>query len=414
MAILIPPKHCIYCGEEIRKVNRGEHIVPQAIGGKVYISDVCGVKKVCSTCNNESLAVIDDELCKQSFVAAVAVVAMNKQIGQTWDIDHEAAGLLVEAGYDHARSTMIHHPQIIFDGEEVQIRADYDDMQAYGQKRFKTDLITYLLEAHRDFKSGTKNRIVFKPVAPNEQLFKFLRLPPRLFSAKRSVAEIKPGMTFELRYVDAADREKALRRIETLTPDMEFPREAVRLTATLGQMRIRFDQGKVLRALAKIGLNLLAAFCPHTPIDRDHVPDVFDVILGDKIVDDRLKVANGFVHAENLEPIRVADAHSFLLQHTGRRWDILCSLFGGRIGTFVNIPGPNREPWVSARVVLPLTGEFTIEQQSNVYRHVPYTIEWRDIHKIAPTLGVVNVHTVTTREDVPFRPSRKPRTPGTS
>jgi hypothetical protein len=41
---------CIYCGEPIRKLKRGEHVIPEAIGGTRCL------KTVCTTCNNEVLS----------------------------------------------------------------------------------------------------------------------------------------------------------------------------------------------------------------------------------------------------------------------------------------------------------------------------------------------------------------------
>ena len=54
---------------------------------------------------------------------------------------------------DHARSAMVQHPQIIFNGHEIQIRADYEQIEEYGWERFKTNIIKYVLKALHDMKA---------------------------------------------------------------------------------------------------------------------------------------------------------------------------------------------------------------------------------------------------------------------
>jgi HNH endonuclease len=78
VVVLRPPRLCIYCGQEFKNVRRGEHIVPNAIGGTLTVSDVCKEKKVCQQCNTGILSDLDNELCRQSFLSVVAATELGR------------------------------------------------------------------------------------------------------------------------------------------------------------------------------------------------------------------------------------------------------------------------------------------------------------------------------------------------
>jgi hypothetical protein len=96
-----------------RPVRRGEHIVPEAIGGRWTIHQVCGSKKVCKTCNNGVLSDLDKELCSKSPISVIAADEIGGFIAQTWDVDEAAGNLLMEARPDLKRKSMTLYPQMI-------------------------------------------------------------------------------------------------------------------------------------------------------------------------------------------------------------------------------------------------------------------------------------------------------------
>jgi len=57
---------------------------------------------------------------------------------------------------------------------------------------------------------------------------------------------------------------------------------------------------------------------------------------------------NGFVRMEDMEPIKSDQTnHSFRILYTDTEWHIYSSFFGGRIGTFISIPGRSMEDWIA-------------------------------------------------------------------
>jgi hypothetical protein len=146
----------------------------------------------------------------------------------------------------------------------------------------------------------------------------------------------------------------------------------------------------VFRAFAKIAINLLAAFCPNTLVNRDTFGPVIRRIVGESYVQPQLLRAVGFVRAEGIRRISVKSAHTFrLLYHSGQ-WNTLMSFFGGRIGAFIAFPGPNGESWNSADIVMPLReGDYRI-QTSKFVEPFRVQVETGDMTKIAPSVEVIN------------------------
>src|SRR5262245_9241439 len=66
---------CLYCGEPTGRGRKGEHIVPEAIGGALTLNDV-STRAVCPKCNSGVLAQLDRELCSRSFLSAIASKSM--------------------------------------------------------------------------------------------------------------------------------------------------------------------------------------------------------------------------------------------------------------------------------------------------------------------------------------------------
>jgi hypothetical protein len=154
-------RKCIYCGGEVRKVKKGEHIVPAAIGGVPTISDFCKGRTVCNPCNSGTLSELDRELCSLSYLSIVAAQELDAFIWQAWDVDHTANNLLLEATPDFSGSSMTLTllPQIIFEQDGPQIRGDFEESQQFGIDRFQTVFVQHLLEAFHAYKNGKRNRL---------------------------------------------------------------------------------------------------------------------------------------------------------------------------------------------------------------------------------------------------------------
>jgi hypothetical protein len=71
------------------------------------------------------------------------------------------------------------------------------------------------------------------------------------------------------------------------------------------------------------------------------------------------------------------------------------SFFGGRIGASVDFPGPNREAWNMADIVMPLrSGEYSFTT-SKLLQPLPVRIETSDLRKIIPSIDPINVEVVS-------------------
>src|SRR5437764_13524996 len=103
------------------------------------------------------------------------------------------------------------------------------------------------------------------------------RYPPRLFSL-RPIKEFQRDMSFEFRYVTTEDKNVALSRLDAWDATKPLKQLDVRLGSNLPALRAFFDAGKVVRGLTKIGVNLLAAYCPNPPVTPQAFPDVMRLV----------------------------------------------------------------------------------------------------------------------------------------
>lgn len=402
MTVLLPPSLCIYCGQELKKVRRGEHIVPEAIGGVLTISDVCKVKKVCQKCNNGVLSELDDELCRKSFLSIVSAHELKSLLGQCWDIDHSSDNLLLESTPDFAGDSQTVCPQMVFETFGAQLRGDHESLQRVGADRCYKVFVRYMLEAFQEFRAGIKRRIHLKRIPTNRFIQSQYRYPPRIFS-RSPIDEFRTGMSFELRALDEGGLKWALSRLDNWDASATLKNLAVHLGAAMGAVRLSFEGGKVLRALVKMGINLLAAYCPNTPVNRDGFRDVIQVIVGELDVASQLLRANGFVVADDVQAIKAASAHSFRLLYMDNHWHVYASFFGGRIGSVVRIPGPSRENWICADIVMPIRSRDVRFSTGGLLQPLTVRVEWKDVRLIIPSINVVNPTTETRVEQVPRR-----------
>jgi 5-methylcytosine-specific restriction endonuclease McrA len=80
--VIVEARHlCLYCGEPTNKGRKGEHIVPEAIGGALTLNDVSS-RVVCQKCNSGVLSVLDKELCSRSYLSAIASQVIDAHLWQ--------------------------------------------------------------------------------------------------------------------------------------------------------------------------------------------------------------------------------------------------------------------------------------------------------------------------------------------
>jgi hypothetical protein len=182
MAANRPQKLCIYCGNPVGKVKKGEHIIPEAIGGAGAIKTVCG------NCNNR-FSRIDAELCSRSPLSVVASQEIDTSIWQVWDVDHAAHNLLLEARPKWPAKSLTQYPQAVFERTGPHIHGDYVEMLHFGREDFERVFVKSMLHAFRRHEAGEKRWLHFEHLETTPALTRGYRLPPRIF-CRHTIGEL--------------------------------------------------------------------------------------------------------------------------------------------------------------------------------------------------------------------------------
>lgn len=393
--------NCIYCGGEVRNVAKGEHIVPACIGGKRTISEFCPGRTVCKGCNNGRLSLLDAELCSRSPLSLIAARELDGFIWQSWDVDRLANNLLLEAKPDFAGQAMVVFPQMIFEPSGPELHGDAEEIQRFGVEKFSRVFTRHLRDAFRAHERGEKGYLHLKRVPEGAVWRDRYRYPPRLFTRK-PIEEFSEGMSFEFQYASSADKNFALAQLQNWDAAKSFRKAEVRRGSTAPGVRCTYDLGMTWCALAKISLNLVAAFCPNTLVDRTSFLAFVRAIMGETPIVPELLVSNGFVHAADAQPMKVAGAHTFRLLHADGAWTVYSCFFGGSIAARMRFPGQSSEPWRYADITSPINSkEWTVAHGKVLPLVRAPRIEWLDPEKIIPSVGLVNVHSEARLEVIP-------------
>ncbi|MCA9067363.1 MAG: hypothetical protein KDA84_00470 [Planctomycetaceae bacterium] len=334
MAPRSSPRICMYCGKEVGRVRKGEHVVQKNLGGGLTI------KTVCQQCNNLSSR-IDAELCSRSPLSVIASQVIDAHLWQVWDVDHSENRLLLEARPNWEAGSLAQYPQMVLDASGPQLRGDHQEILTFGRSEFEQVFIRSMLRDFRRHKAGLDRFLHFKRVERNQIIEKGYRLPPRLF-VRMSIRDLadryvrnKPA-SFILRYQTPEDRRLALHALDNWNPVGTFKSFQRGIGAELPLFGFIYDLGKCLRALMKMALNVLSHCCSKTPINPHTFPLAIQLVKGERPVMSDVVAANGFIHASDLEAIKSEGTnHSFRLLHMGGEWYVYSSFFGGRIGSVV-------------------------------------------------------------------------------
>ena len=388
---------CLYCGAQTSKGNKGgEHIVPKVIGGGKTLNE-CSDKVVCEKCNNGVLSELDKELCSRSYLSMIASQKIAAHLWQAWEVDHSANNLLVEAkpswDSDETLRNLVSYPQITFERSGMDFRGDSEEIRQFGWEDSVKVLFKAVRKCFERFCAGEKKSIHLERIQSGA--IHGYRLTPRIFTC-HSISEIARNInkqSFILRFVSEEDKRFALRCLSRLDGrSQQFSKGSHQLGSHFPRISIFFDIEKTLRSLFKIGLNLVAAFCPNTPVNAGGFDFAVKVILGKMPIQPKIKASNGFIHAEDIPPIKNgANSHSFRLVFVDDMWRVYSCFFGGSIGAFVAFPGLNHEGWRCADIVAPLNSKDWTVRTSPI---LPYAnsirISWNDSRVIIPSLTLQN------------------------
>ncbi len=115
------------------------------------------------------------------------------------------------------------------------------------------------------------------------------------------------------------------------------------------------------------------------------------LILGEGQISPQLFNIMGFVRAKEIQCIKdEGGGHSFRLVHVDRYWRVYSSFFGGRIGSFVLIPGPNHETWACADILAPIKSKDWVFTKLEIIQPIEVKVEWSDSAAIAPSFKFQN------------------------
>lgn len=379
-------KTCLYCGRQ-QKLTR-EHIVPEALGGTRWI------RAVCKTCNNRFLSKLDKELSSASPVSIIAAEEMHKTTGYTWEVDHSENNLLIEAQADTAASSMIVWPQIVFDEESLQLRADAEEIQQFGTENFGAVFTKHLLRAYHTLRTAKRPRFVFERVP--DKIPSRYRYPPRVF-ASRQIRDFDNRMHFRCRYLMARDKQRVRKELDNWRQDTRFRRTEFQIGSALPAVHFHYEMQAVVRCLIKIAINMLRFVCKSTKVDREHFGDAVRVVTGEHRLSESGLRNNGLVRAKDLAPFNCpVGSHVVRLQGDTGRWVVWFAFFGGRVGATVRFPGPNYEPWRTADVTIPVNSRDWDVHKSCLLRPLRTHVAWKQLEEMIPSIAMVNTRSVET------------------
>jgi len=384
---------CLYCGVPTKKGKKGEHIVQEAVGGAKTLNDVdvCN-RVVCPSCNSGFLSHIDRELCSRSYLSVIASQEIAAHLWQAWDVDHAANHLLVEArpswADDETLSCLVAYPQITLERTGPEARGDAEEVVQFGREDFAKVLFRAVRQCFERYCAGKNGALHFERVQSGV-IHDGYRLAPRIFT-RHSISEIAQNIneqSFILRFANEEDKQFALQCLSKLNSEQHYKGWSQKIGSRYPTISLFFDIGETLRGLMKIGLNLVAAYCPNTPVNHETFADAIRVIRGEVQIPPHVLAANGFVHAEDVQGISgAANEHAFRLMHTGQVWHVYSSFFGGRIGAHVRLPGPNHEEWRCANIVAPMKSKDWTIGTSPILQALKTRVEWNDSRTVTPSL----------------------------
>lgn len=413
MASQNPKPLCLYCGKPTKRGRKGEHIVPAAIGGTRTLNEVDRI--VCPDCNSGVLSQLDRELCSRSYLSAIASQEIDAHLWQVWDVDHASNNLLIDArpswGADQTLCSLVSYPQITFEGSGPDVRGDSEEFCRFGRENYTRVLFKAARDCFGRYRAGKKGVLNFERVRSGV-IHDGYRLAPRIF-APRSIAEVAKNVTsqsFVLRFANSDDKRFALNCLSNLTDGSRLKRWSHKPGSRFPTICFFFDIADTMRALMKMGLNLIAAYCPNTPVNHNSFQSATRIILSRGEIPRGVLAANGFAHAEDIQFIKAPEkAHSFRLVHLDH-WHVYSSFFGGRIGAYVRVPGPNHETWKCADIVAPLNSkDWSVKTSPILPLLKRVRIQWHDSTVVTPSFKLQNSVSSISIEHVKRQPPRKSR-----
>jgi DNA-directed RNA polymerase subunit RPC12/RpoP len=383
---------CLYCGKKTRRGDKGEHIIPAAIGGALTLNDASD-RVVCQRCNSGILSQLDRELCSRSYLSIIASREIGAHLWQAWDVDHSANNLLLDAkpawAADGWLTGLICYPQMIFERDGLAVRGDHEEFRRFGYEEAAKVLFQAAHQCYKRYCANKKGAIHFERVRSGLIEGRY-RLPPRIFTPHpiEEVAKNVRREPFVLRFVSQKDRDFALYSMSHLSGARPGTKWAYQRGSHEPPICFFFDIGLTIRALMKLGLNLIAAYCRDAPVSCESFANAIRISRGEVQVPKPEISRNGFACAADVQELKAADnAHSFRLTHADGMWHVVGSFFGGKLGSYARVPGPNHERWHWVEIVAPLRSKAWSVATGSVLRPIKLNVEWKNSAAVIPSIA---------------------------
>ena len=333
---------CIYCGQGLRGVSKGEHVVPKALGTTVAI------RKVCNDCNSNELSRLDNELVSASPLHIAAREVLDINGNNIWDYNAQL-DLAVEGRLVKNPRAVVQWPQIILDDGQSVFCYDIEEVSQVGLKVFYEAFHKQLLAAVESVRRNERRPKLRWRSIPN--LPRRGRFPPRVFT-RHKCDDLRDGISFECRYHGSINQQDILSRLEKWQVDLNNTDEMVMEGVIDPEEATSYQPRWILRALVKIGINLLA-YVMGDDFRQAAFSDAIQFVLNDTGEGPSLSEC-GFMHKEITETLACPQgAHKFRLQYDNN-WALDCSFFGGIVGATVSFPGCGWGDICHIEVVAPL------------------------------------------------------------
>lgn len=398
------PFPCWYCKLPVRGVWRGEHLVPEALGGKRTS------KTVCKKCNNEVLSVLVGEVGTRSPIAFAAAKAIRGHLVEFWDIDHDANGLLLDAAVDSNSFSPVVRPQVVIDVDGPRIHGGADAMQRLGFEDFERVVLGGLRRALIRWAHVQPDSRGVRPIrlhrVAREGMPADMRYPPRFVALTDLMAIRGPedDVNFELRYCNEVDKRRAVAVVERLHPAARARSHTIRLGSRRALVGCVFRLNLFARGLVMLAVNVLFDSLTRTPVGDDGFALARQFVLGRTMVQPPLKTV-GLLDPRSLDGIHDrGGGHAFRLWWSDDVWWVAMSFFGGAIAAGATVPGPNCETWRTMDVVAPLRSRDWIKTPHALHYGSKFVADWnlnRALRSLGFNFGTQVLRTVAARASSP-------------
>ena len=346
--IIIPTRsvpQCIYCREPVGRIRAGEHVIPNSIGGTRCLDCVCG------KCNS-SFSPVEKELVSRSPLAILVQQVLGTPGAFTWGYD-PALDIALEARPLPGFKGPPLWPQLVLMGEKAIFTFDHDEARQVGVPTF--------VGAFRRCLAAALTSVIERPKRPH-WIWERVRVapdrgryPPRVFT-EHAFTDFRPGITFKCRYVGTVEPGRIFHQVRNWQASKRH-----RMEVRTGEPNLRCHHSYrcdwVLRALTKIGINLLAWIAGPKAVNCERFSAAMGYITGEQPYQ-LSPNTSGFIDNEDIRALQCPPGcHRFWLLHDGRRWHCDCAFFDGRLGARVTFPGPEVGPWRWAEVTAPMAAE---------------------------------------------------------